>query len=210
MKKQILMLITMCFTLLLNAQVIPSQITLSNGWKLSPVGKSFTLGDLPLNIAVSKSGNLLAVTNNGQSTQSIQLIDAKSENVIDSVAIGKSFYGLQFSADEKYLFASGGHDNIIIKYAIKDKHLFNTDTFKLGKPWPTAIGPSGIALDEKRNLLYVVTREDRQLYIFDLKTKYPCSSHPDVNDYAPFLNNNESILSLAFQWGPTSLCCPFL
>ncbi len=58
MKKQILMLVTMCFTLLLNAQVIPSQITLSNGWKLSPVGKSFTLGDLPLNIAVSKSGNL--------------------------------------------------------------------------------------------------------------------------------------------------------
>ena len=53
----------------------------------------------------------------------------KSENVIDSVPIGKSFYGLQFSADEKYLFASGGHDNIIIKYAIKDKHLFNTDTF---------------------------------------------------------------------------------
>ena len=114
MKKQILLLITMCFALLLNAQVIPSQITLPNGWKLSPVGKSFALGDLPLNIAVSKSGNLLAVTNNGQSTQSIQLIDAKSENVIDSVAIGKSFYGLQFSADEKYLFASGGHDNIII------------------------------------------------------------------------------------------------
>ena len=86
MKKQILLLITMCFALLLNAQVIPSQITLPNGWKLSPVGKSFALGDLPLNIAVSKSGNLLAVTNNGQSTQSIQLIDAKTEKVIDSVA----------------------------------------------------------------------------------------------------------------------------
>ena len=39
MKKQILLLITMCFALLLNAQVIPSQITLPNGWKLSPVGK---------------------------------------------------------------------------------------------------------------------------------------------------------------------------
>ena len=194
MKKQILMLITMCFTLLLNAQVIPSQITLSNGWKLSPVGKSFTLGDLPLNIAVSKSGNLLAVTNNGQSTQSIQLIDAKAEKVIDSVAIGKSFYGLQFSSDEKYLFASGGHDNIIIKYAIKDNNLNSIDTFKLGKPWPTAIGPSGIALDEKRNLMYVVTREDKQLYIFDLNTKqiikklridgeaYTCVMNPNNNE----------------------------
>jgi DNA-binding beta-propeller fold protein YncE len=201
MKKQILLLITMCFALLLNAQVIPSQITLPNGWKLSPVGKSFALGDLPLNIAVSKSGNLLAVTNNGQSTQSIQLIDAKSENVIDSVAIGKSFYGLQFSADEKYLFASGGHDNIIIKYAIKDKHLFNTDTFKLGKPWPTAIGPSGIALDEKRNLLYVVTREDRQLYIFDLKTKqFVKKLSIDGEAYACIMNPNNNELYVSC-WG---------
>ena len=194
MKKQILMLVTMCFTLLLNAQVIPSQITLSNGWKLSPVGKSFTLGDLPLNIAVSKSGNLLAVTNNGHSTQSIQLIDAKAEKVIDSIAIGKSFYGLQFSSDEKYLYASGGHDNIIIKYAIKDNNLNSIDTFKLGKPWPIAIGPSGIALDEKRNLMYVVTREDKQLYIFDLNTKqiikklridgeaYTCVMNPNNNE----------------------------
>ena len=36
---------------------------------------AFLLGDLPLNIAVSNSKNLMAVTNNGQSTQSIQLID---------------------------------------------------------------------------------------------------------------------------------------
>ena len=201
MKKQILILLAMCFTLIVNAQVIPAQITLSNGWKLSPVGKSFSLGDLPLNIAVSKSGNWLAVTNNGQSTQSIQLIDAKSEKVIDSVAIEKSFYGLQFSADEKYLYASGGHDNIIIKYALKDKHLINTDTFKLGKAWPVAIGPSGIALDEKRNLMYVVTREDRQVYIFNLKTKQVIKKLGiDGEAYACIMNPNNNELYVSC-WG---------
>ena len=185
----------------MNAQIIPASITLPNGWKLSPVGKSFDLGDLPLNIAVSKSGNWMAVTNNGHGVQAIQLIETTSNKVLDSIVIGRSFYGLQFSSDEKYLYASGGHDNMIIRYALKDKHLYNKDTFKLGAPWPNAIGPSGIALDEKRNLLYVVTREDKQLYIFDLTTRkivkklgldgeaYTCVLSP---------NNNELYISC---WG---------
>ena len=62
-----------------SAQKMATPITLPNGWKLSPAGKSFGLGDLPLNMALSKSGKYLAVTNNGQSTQSIQLIDVKAE-----------------------------------------------------------------------------------------------------------------------------------
>ncbi len=72
---------------------LPAAVTLPNGWKLSPAGRSFPLGDLPLNIAVGKSGRYAAVTNNGQSTQQIQLIDIKAEKVIDSLIIEKSFYG---------------------------------------------------------------------------------------------------------------------
>ena len=96
--------ITLIFIMLVvcaGAQTIPEPIQLVNGWKLSPVGKSFPLGDLPLNLAVSKSSKYMAVTNNGQGIQSIQLIDLKTEKIIDSVSIGKSWYGLKFSADEK-------------------------------------------------------------------------------------------------------------
>jgi len=83
------------------AQPLPQQLQLPNGWKISPVGRSFQLGDLPLNIAVSKTSNYAAVTNNGQSTQSIQLIDVKSEKVLDQVEIEKSWYGITFTSDEK-------------------------------------------------------------------------------------------------------------
>lgn len=171
MKKQITFIALLAFTMIAKAQLATAPITLPNGWKLSPVGKSFALGDLPLNIAVSKSGTWMAVTNNGYSTQTIQLIQTSTEKVVDSIVIGKSFYGLQFSSDEKYLYASGGHDNLIIKYGISNGRLVNKDTFNLGTPWPNAIGPSGICLDEKRNLLYVVTREDKRLYVVDLITK---------------------------------------
>src|ERR1700749_3334778 len=73
------------------------QVLLPNGWKLSPAGTSLQLGDLPLNIQISSSGKLLAVTNNGQSTQSIQLIDPKNEKLLDEKIIKRSWYGLAFS-----------------------------------------------------------------------------------------------------------------
>ena len=100
------------------SNVQPPKVLLPNGWSLTPAGHSLPLGDLPLNIAVSSSRRYLAVTNNGQSTQTIQLIDAEKEQVLDSVIIPKSWLGLTFSADEKYLYASGGNDNRILKYAV--------------------------------------------------------------------------------------------
>jgi len=61
------------------------RISLPNGWHLTPVGKLLQLGDLPLNIAVSPSQKLAAITNNGQSVQTIQLIDIKRGIVADSI-----------------------------------------------------------------------------------------------------------------------------
>ncbi|MDB4924627.1 MAG: hypothetical protein JWR23_683, partial [Mucilaginibacter sp.] len=70
-------------------------VLLPNGWSLTPAGRSLEVGDLPLNIAVSATGRLMAVSNNGQGTQSIQLIDAIHEKVLDNLEIPKSFYGLK-------------------------------------------------------------------------------------------------------------------
>ena len=79
---------------------------LPNGWTLSPAGRSLPLGDLPLNMTVSASGKYIAVTNNGQSIQSIQLIDARHEKILDNIVVAKSWLGLKFSSDEKYQVAS--------------------------------------------------------------------------------------------------------
>ena len=113
----------------------------------------------------------MAITNNGQSSQSIQLIDLRGEKILDSIAIPKSWYGLVFSADEKYLYASGGNDNWILKYAILNHKLVNVDTIKLGEKWPNKISPSGIALDETKHLMYVITKENNSLYIINMRDK---------------------------------------
>jgi YVTN family beta-propeller protein len=153
---------------------IPSdhnQLLLPNGWSLNPAGRSLEVGDLPLNMAVSSSQRYIAVTNNGQGTQTIQLIDTKNEKILDNVEIPKSFYGLKFSRDEKSLYASGGNDNWILKYVISQNKLVLQDSLILGKKWPNKISPVGIEIDDDRQLLYVVTKENNSLYILDLKTK---------------------------------------
>jgi YVTN family beta-propeller protein len=147
------------------------RVLLPNGWSITPAGRHLTVGDLPLNIAVSRSQRFLAITNNGQSTQSIQLVDTKDEKILDNKTIAKSWGGIVFSNDEKYLYASGGNDNWILKYAIEEGKLNTVDTFRLGDPWPRKIGPAGITVDDRRHLLYAVTKEDNSLYVVDLKTK---------------------------------------
>jgi YVTN family beta-propeller protein len=155
-----------------------NRITLPNGWKLTPAGKLLPLGDLPLNIAISPSKKLAAVTNNGESDQTIQLIDIDREVILDSIVIGKAWLGLTISADSKYLYSSGGNDNIIIRYMINNNHLSVYDTILIGKPWPVKISVAGLALDDAGNRLYVVTKENNSLYVIDTHSKNIISQHP--------------------------------
>lgn len=178
------------------------QILLSNGWKLSPAGSAITLGDLPLNLKISPSGKFAAVTNNGQSTQSVELIDPKYEKVLDEKIVAKSWYGLAFSNDEKHLYVSGGNDNIIMDFHIQNNRLGTPDTIRLGKSWPEEkICPTGIALATVNDQMYVVTKEDNSIYVINLKTKAVTDKVvlPSMA-YSCVLSPNEKTLYISL-WG---------
>ena len=146
------------------------EVKLPNGWSLSPAGRSLPLGDLPLNIAVAPSKKLIAVTNNGVSIQSIQLIDPLKEKLLSTLVVPKAWYGLSFS-DDANLYASGGNDNWILHFKINKGKLWLYDSIALGKKWPEKISPAGIAIDESKQILYVVTKENNSLYVVDLSSK---------------------------------------
>ena len=182
-----------------------NRIKLPNGWSLSPAGKSLPLGDLPLNMAVSASKKYIAVTNNGQGKQSIQLINVAANKVVDNIQVEKSWLGLTFTKDEKNLYASGGNDNWILKYAVKNEKLTLVDSLKLGEKWPTAISPAGICINDEKNILYVVTKDDKSLYEINLinkkiikKTLLPAEA------YTCALSNDKSELYISI-WGAKKL-----
>ena len=118
------------------------------------------------------------------------------------MVIPKSWGGIIFSANEKYLYASGGNDNWILQYEIRNNKLVTKDTFKLGNPWPEEfISPTGIRLDDKANIMYVVTKENNSLYVIDLLShsilnKIPLSSQA----YTCLLSADKSELYISL-WG---------
>jgi YVTN family beta-propeller protein len=182
-------------------KAISGRTVLPNGWMLSPVGKSVILGDLPLNIVLSPDKKLAAVTNNGQSDQSIQLIKICSGEVVDSVSIGKAWLGLAFSDDGKTLYASGANDNLIIRYAIQKKKIINRDTIVLGNKWPVKISVAGLALDDKSRRLYAVTRENNSLYVIDTQEKKILSQHPLGGEGYTCLLSPDHTTLYATCWG---------
>jgi DNA-binding beta-propeller fold protein YncE len=198
-------IILVSLTININGQTLTDieshRVSLPNGWQLTPVGKMLPIGDLPLNIALSPSKKLAAITNNGQSDQTIQLIDIERELILDSITIGKSWLGLTFSDNGKFLYASGGNDNIIIRYAVNDNHLSIYDTIKIGKPWPEKISVAGLALDDAKHRLYIVTKENNSLYVIDNQTKKIVSQHPLGGEgYTCILSPNHKILYISC-WG---------
>ena len=179
------------------------KILLPNGWSLSPVGKSLTLGDLPLNIQISPKNRWLAVTNNGQSVQSLQLFDPKKEIQLDEKKVGKSWYGIKFNQKEDILYASGSNDNWILANHISSKGKFtDTDTIRLGKPWPKEkICPTGIDIDDKQKILYTVTKEDNTLYVIDLNSNMVSAKIPlEQEAYSCLLSPDKSTLYISL-WG---------
>ena len=176
---------------------------LPNGWSLTPAGQSIPLSsDLPLNMALAPDGIHLAVTNNGNGRQAIDLIDLKSGHLTASVTIKKAWLGLAFAKHHSWLYASGGNDDIIIRYRLADDTLLNKDTLTLGRPWPVnKISPTGLTLDEARDRLYVVTKEDDALYVCDTKTMKVLSRVPlGAEAYTCILNPKRPELYIS-AWG---------
>ncbi len=111
------------------------------GYQVTPAGIQTDLGDLPLGAVASPDGRWLVVGNDGQATQSLQVVDTESGKVTQTVSYPapKALYtGLAFAPDGKTLFASGGGNNVIRRYAVAGGALTEGPSF----PLPTA-NPAG-------------------------------------------------------------------
>jgi len=198
--RKLMLLALLSYSITVNAQ-LPSPVVLPNGWSLTPLGRSLSLGDLPLNMAVAHSGKRMAVSNNGQSGHSIQYIDVASEKILHDMPIDKAWYGLAFSDDDQLLYVSAGHDNKINIYSTQGDHLDLKDSILLGQPWPNPIGPAGIAVNNKKQLLYTVTRDDSSLYIINTSSKSVLHKiNLGAEAYTCMLSSDKTILYVSL-WG---------
>lgn len=126
--------------------------------------------------------------------------------MLDTAKVGKAYLGLAFSADEKRLYASGGNDNKVLVYTLDNGQLVPEEPIVLAKPWPVKLSPTGLCVDDAKNRVYIVTKEDSALYIADTQTKkvlnrinlgkaaYTCLLSPDKNELFVSLWGGASVL----------------
>ncbi len=125
----------------------------------------------------------------------------KAGKILDNIEVAVSWMSLKFSANEKYLYASGGNDNWILKYAIRNKKLLLEDSLKLGDKWPNKISPAGIDIDDKKKILYVVTKDNNSLYLINLANKKITGQyHLDAEGYTCKLSPDKKELYISC-WG---------
>jgi len=145
---------------------------LPNGWKLSPQGKQIPIGELPLNMVITKNQHYAITSNSGRGINSLSVVNLKIGKEIQRLKLDNTWVGLTFGKNDKTLYVSGGNDNNInILNFIKGK-LTHAGLIKIGKKFPkNEISITGLAFVKKRNLLLAVSQKSNKLYVIDAKRK---------------------------------------
>ncbi|MCZ8512179.1 bifunctional YncE family protein/alkaline phosphatase family protein [Paenibacillus filicis] len=147
----------------------------ANGWTLTPAGEQVKLGDRPYGMTMSPDGQTLLISNNGQSTQSIMVVDRKSGKVIQTIpykAPEALFLGVVYSPDGKKVYASGGGNNKIRVYDVQGQQL--SETAPILMPATDANGkkmntfPAGLAISSDGKTLYAANNLHDSMSIIDL------------------------------------------
>ncbi len=145
---------------------------LPNGWRLTPAGKQVPVGELPLNMVVTKNQRYAITSNSGMGINSLSVIDTKQQKETQRYVVDNTWVGLTFGPGDKYLYVSGGNDNVVYVFRFKKGKLSPDDTLKVGPKFPKGkISLTGLAFDRKHNRLLAVSQKSNSLYVIDLKSK---------------------------------------
>jgi YVTN family beta-propeller protein len=148
---------------------------LPTGVRLDPTGSSVAVGQMPLAMALSPSGDRIVLLLDGWHQQGIQVIDRSTGRVVQTIEQPAAFLGLAFSPDGQWLYASGGNGDLVYRYAWRNGTATLTDSIPLGPhPEPRKSGtryPAGLALSPDGRTLYVAENLADSLAVVDVASK---------------------------------------
>ncbi len=162
------------------------RVRLPNGWYLSPTGHQVQVGDFPMGLAVSPDERVAAVTFSGWHAKGIDLIDLATGKRTQSIPLEETWLGVAFFDGGRSLAVSAGHTNRVLLYRVQDGRATFTDSIVVGPRWsaggqypqgkvidygPGALWTTGLAADDGRERLYVVTRLDSALNVLGVRDR---------------------------------------
>ena len=145
---------------------------LPTGVSLDPVGDAIDVGSVPLGLALSPDGQAAAVVLSGWREQGVQIVDLKSQKVVQTLEQHAAFLGVVFSHDGRAIYVSGGNDDSIFCYAFENGSAKLDHKIVLGQQKPDKTGSrysAGIALSKSGDYLYVAENVADDVAVVDLK-----------------------------------------
>ena len=182
---------------------------LANGWKITPLGAAIGTEDMVLKTVVAPDGRAVVASHSGYNPHGIVLIDTKTHEPAQRIALHTTWMGLAWSHDGKSLYVSGGNSvgkrgaperAPVYEFSYANGRLSDAPVGQYEETIPAdAIYWSGVAVHPKKNLLYAANRgtvdAPSNVVVFDLKTRQIVTRIPvEVNPYElAFTPNGETL-----------------
>lgn len=145
-------------------------ILLPNNWKLTPIGEQIDIGEFPINMILIENDRFAVTSNSGTAEHSISLIDLHTKKETQRIILNKTWRGLDYDKSNKFLYVSGGNDDLIYILKFSDSRFIFVDTLFLRKEKiKVPFSVTGLKYIDKFKKLLAVTKGDSSLYIINLK-----------------------------------------
>ncbi len=179
---------------------------LPNGWKLTPAGKQIPIGELPLNMVVTKDEHFAITSNSGMGVNSISVVDLSTQKEIQRMIVHNTWLGLTFGKNNKTVYVSGGNDNKILIFHFEKGRLSEAGSIKIGEKYPKEkISLTGLAYWKKKNRLLVVSQKSNTLYVIDVKRKSVIEKISMAGKCYDVVINHAQNLAYVSLWGKSSV-----
>lgn len=184
----------------------------TQGWLLTPAGNQVQLGDRPYGIAQSPDGKTLLVSNDGQGTQSLQVVDRDTGAVVQTIPYNTPealYIGVVYSPDGSHAYASAGGNNKIRVYDVQGQQLTETDPIILPPQTPDGkplnLYPAGLAITKDGNTLLAADNLGDAVSIIDLPSRnITATIQVGHNPYTVQLDKNGKFAYVS-NWGDTTV-----
>jgi len=90
------------------------------GWRVHPAGRQVNVGGRPLGLGLSPDGSTLLVSDGGQSTQTLSVVDPAGgvRQRFPYLSPHALFVGLAWRSDGTAAYASGGGEDVVHVYGV--------------------------------------------------------------------------------------------
>ncbi len=146
---------------------------LATGKRLDPTGIAIDLGSMPVNAVASPDADKVVVVLSGWREQGIQVVDVKGQRVTQTLPQEAAFFGAAFSPDGRFLYVSGGNEDVIYCYAWGAGEAHFERKIVLGAKKADGTGsryPAGVAVARDGKYLYVAENVANSLAVVDAST----------------------------------------